>query len=522
MNYCAECGAALQGGAFCSACGTPAVTRPMVVQPTGGPPPPMPAPGTPAPGTPAPPWQPPVVPFATTGRPPAQPPQIDLSWLLRGNWVAAAATALVVVVLAFGASAGLIWLTDPPETSTEDRLTLTAVSAAASVSADAVGRIVWDSDGSSGEFTANAGIVPLTITLLSLGVAVLLFRRLTAGYGRVGFALADAARAALIHAVLTTVLVVIFRSSDSELTAVAQESMGGDEATFGASIPTTFFLSLLVVFSVLALSCLLRRDWLSARGQRLHGFIAAPVSGLAAYVALLPVAGLIGWTALWFTGDMNETENEELGAGRTVALWLYTLANAGQWFIHAGAGGRLGGSYDMSDMDEGKSAEFHRLARGVEETEAWGLWFAIPTMLIVLAVCAVIVVLRSTHTHPGRNLLIWAVSLVAVLPGLSRLVSLHGSADGTFSYGGDDESLSMEGMVGVKPVDSLLLPLIALAVALLVGALMGVLDVRGTAARLQQNPSQARPQGGPQQPLQGPEHPNRAFDVGTRNPQVGD
>lgn len=73
------------------------------------------------------------------------------------------------------------------------------------------------------------------------------------------------------------------------------------------------------------------------------------------------------------------------------------------------------------------------------------------------------------------NLLVWAGAMLVVSPVLSRVASVRGSGSGD---GGDGESFSAEGYAGVKPSDYLLIPLIALLVALVVGALTGAFDVR--------------------------------------------
>lgn len=175
MAFCTSCGAPRTATSFCTSCGAPQI--------------------------------------ATPARPQGRP--TDVRRLLAGNWAAALATALVAVMIAVGASAALVWLADPARTSPDDRLALTAVSAAASVGADGVGSL--DEAGGSGELHVSGGVVPLVISLVALGPAAVVFRRLTTGYARVGPALGDALRAALLHAVLMTTLVVVLRGGEGQL-----------------------------------------------------------------------------------------------------------------------------------------------------------------------------------------------------------------------------------------------------------------------------------------------------------------
>ncbi|WP_067440469.1 zinc-ribbon domain-containing protein [Nocardioides jensenii] len=544
MKFCPQCGTPTSPGhAFCGSCGSPLaapgatggeaaaeeLTTTVIRDPQPSPfaPPRQPeggAPSTPWQGAPTPepapthapsPWgthpQPAAFPpqgwapspgphgsgLAPTGRAPAshvpgQPApagpggSIDFRQLLVGNWVAAFLTAFFALFLAFGLSAGLIWMGDPPETGTKDRLVHSAVAAAATVSVDATGSLEYD----GGEIHGHGGTVPLTVALISLGGAAWLFRRMTRSYPTVGHALGDAVRAGLLYAVMLMVLAISLRGNeDSDL---AEEMFGdGDDGSvdWGATVASSFFLGLLVVTVVLGLACLVRRDWLGPRLRRAHDVVAGPLRGVAAYLLLLPVAGGIANLAFWFTANNDATDTDGADANQVAAVVIGSLGNVGALFQSLGSGARIGASWDSREWEGDRGAEWHRLNWVIDQGDAWGGWFAIPTLLLVLIVSAYVVLRGGRATgRPMTNLLVWAGAMLVVSPVLSRVASVRGSGSGD---GGDGESFSAEGYAGVKPSDYLLIPLIALLVALVVGALTGAFDVRALASRMQQHPAGA-------------------------------
>lgn len=256
----------------------------------------------------------------------------------------------------------------------------------------------------------------------------------------------------------------------------------------GASIPTTFGLSFLVVFVVLALCCRLRRDWLGPRAAKVHDWVAARLSGLTLFAVLLVPAGVVALGALLLTAPSGVQDTDEgFGLLQIAAIVTYPVANLGLFFIHAGVGGGVGTSWDARDLDEGRGAEWLRLAAAVEESDSWGLWFATPTALLVLVLCAVRVVHRSWATgKPFGNLMVWSAALFVVVPVLGRLASVHGTGDVSDSGIAGAVTYDFEGYAGLRPADTLLLPLTGLAVALLVAATYGILDLRALTTRLRQ------------------------------------
>ncbi|CAM3526965.1 hypothetical protein NODU109028_20980 [Nocardioides dubius] len=382
-------------------------------------------------------------------------------------WLLALGIAVLAVAAGIAASAGLIWLGELPETSTDDRMTLTVGALAAATGTTLVATM--GVPGESAEMIGSGGVMPLTITLLVLGVIGLLFHRQTRHFTKLSGAIVQALRVAALYAVLALILVAVFRGEESDL-ARAMDFDDAEDLSWGASLPGTFFSALLVVFCLLALIAFSQGGRLTGQLKSLHSYLAAPLWGLASVLALLPIAGLIGWICFWFTADGIQDDQNGLSSRQTVSLWLSTLGNAGLYFLHAGAGGRLGASWDARDLDGTRDSQFERLTYATDHANAWGLWFAIPTLLIVLAVAAFVVVYKSS-VSPLVTLGIWVLGLFALIPALSRLASLRGSleADGT------PHEFEMSGFAGLKGVDTLLIPLIALGVALLIALVTGAL-----------------------------------------------
>jgi hypothetical protein len=419
---------------------------------------------------------------------------LDLTRLLRGNWVGALATALVALGLALGVSTGLVLASDPENTSLHDQVVFGVMGAAGAVSADAVTYGEASDDGEEITFEAAGQVAPLLITLISMGAAALVFRRVTRRYPRPGAAVADAARASAIFALGLWVLALSLRGGLGDLTDamdVSRESV--DEVTWGASAVGSLFLGFAVLFLVLLVTCFLRADWLSPRWRRGNAFLAAPIVGLALFAAVLPVAGSISYVTAAATTEsdpIEDLEEDDADDGDAFALLTGSVSNFGLAYLSLGAGGRVGNSYDMTDYDEGRDAEWFRMDEAIDEMDdAWGLWFAIPTLLVLLVLVATVVArLARSRGTPAGGLLIWAGAMFLWVPLLSRLAS----GTGSMSFSGDGEEYTAEGYVGIKPTDSLLIPLIALAIALLLGLLTGAFSLRALSA-LQSSPGAPHP-----------------------------
>lgn len=533
MKFCQQCGTPTSPGhAFCGSCGAPVTaettanpaetavpTAPYAQPVTGQTPYSTPSPydaptgvvatgaqqpfGVPTPGD--------QLGFLPPGGhpqagPPRQPSGFTPVDLLRGNWIAAFLTAFAALFLAFGISAGLIWMGDPPDTSTKDRLILSTIATASTVSANASGSLEVEGD----EVSGNAGTVPLTVALISLGVAAWLFRRMTRSYATVGHALGDAVRAGLLFALMLMVLTISLRGDENDdLFKEVWGEVDDGEAHWGATVASSFFMGFLVLTTVLVLVCVVRRDWLGPRLRRAHEVVAAPLRGVAVYLMALPVAGGIAHLCFWFTANKQSTDTDGTDANQVAAMIIGSLGNVGALFQSLGSGARVGGSWDARDWDGDRGAEWERLKYLIDESDAWGGWFAIPTLLLVLGVTAYVVLRGGRATgRPMTNLLVWAGAMFVVSPILMRLAGINGSGSGD----ADGRDYAAEGYAGVKPSDYFLIPLIALLVALVVGAVTGALDVKALAARMQHNPAGAaapQPGGWPPQP---PVPTNASYD----------
>jgi hypothetical protein len=415
----------------------------------------------------------------------------DLGRLLRGNCpaaLAAAGTALGVSVLL---SLLTVLVSDPEGVSTWDELVASVALALGVFTIDGV--VGARADGF--EVGAHAGIVPLFVATLALGGAAVAFRRLSRGTARLGSALLDAARASVLLGALALLLSLVFRSGLESLRNDVSDVLGfllgssdGLEVGAGASRASSFFLAALVLMATLTVACLLRRDWLPARVQRVHDHLRAPLHGLAALVALLPVAGLVAYASL-FTGELPDDASEDLGWNARIALGLAGVSNAGLHYLGIGVGGSVGTTSRFEDDggEADRDAQWSRLSGIADESDMWGLWFSVPLVLVVLALAAWVVVRSSRAT--GRalpGLLVWCGTMFVAFPVLARLGSLHGSA--RLESGDDFGAGSM--FIGMPFASSLLLALVGTAVALLVGVLTGAIDVRDLDTRPQAAPQQ--------------------------------
>lgn len=509
MNYCPSCGASSQPGqSFCPSCGQP------ILAPSAEPSAPR---RIDQPTQPAEPAQPGYA-QPTHGQAPSGPPQyvgqpayvpstsapINLSWLIRGNWLGAMVTAIVGYAIAFAGAFGLVMLWNPDHTGVWDTLVATTVVATSAFRA--AGALHSQSSGFSVDVVLDS--MPLIVTLLSMGAAVLVFRRITRGYPKAGAAIVDAARAALFFGVLMLTSALVFREkSDGALQAIGLSFSSDEKLKWGASGLGSFFLTTLVLFVVLTISCFLRRDWLHPKLQQVHDWLAAPLAGVGAFTVLLPLVGAIGLACTWLTLDtgVKHDLNGSTDWSDRLAAMTAGVANAGFHFSVLGSGGHWGGRgfvHGAGYQEHG--SEIHRLSYWADY--ASGLWAAIPVAILLALASAWFVYRRARSTgHPFANLMIWAALMLAWVPWLAHLTSArayaHGKEPGKFAEG-------VWG--GVSAGDSMLLALIVLAAALLMAVVTGSIDLKKIAGQLQSNPAvqstgQAPPWSGQQPQQTGPD-----------------
>lgn len=486
MAFCTNCGTPVgPGQVFCGTCGTRLAVTPA--PPATPPPAPTATPPVAQPATPppAPTADQPGAPPSAWDAPPGSAPTADFSWLVGRNWPAIVATAVVAVTIAVAVSMSLILASDPPGASTSENVAFGMIGAAASVSTDAVLSVAGTGDTEDRKATAAVGVVPLFVSLLSLGAAVWVFRRLTRSEQRLGPVVGDAAFTALLFAAAMLVVAIAGRRDRGVLLEAFDISDDDvSELSWGPSVPTAPLLAVLVMLGLLVASAAMQGDRLPDTARRAHAVLAPALMGLTAFVLLLPIAGGISYVATALTGDSfsdakDGLDNEGGDTGDFVAILVGGVANAGTLFLHIGAGGRVGERHDASDFDEETGSEWHRLGWFADHEDTWGYWLAIPTLVLVLLACAWLVQRRARATGAVLPALgAWAALMFVAFPLLARLASIHVDADASDAECGDNlgmsctrEDLHAAAFVGARGVDSLLVPLAALGVAIVVAAL---------------------------------------------------
>ena len=477
MTYCGECSSPLQPqDAFCPSCGR----RVSGPGPYAGP---QPAAYPSSPSTPV-----------------AQLPSWALK-VLTGNWIGSATVAGAVVGTSLALALVLTLIGHQSGMGVRDTLTL--------MTALMTGAFGADVGGSGGGVEAHVGAFPLTITLVTLAVAVVVFRRVTAGYQRASDAVADAGRAALISGLAMMVFALVFTTKS-------------DGTKLGASPVGAFFLTLLIVFLLLALVVLMRRDWLRTRvTQVVHDWVRAPVLGLAAILVALPFAGIIAALAvlLFGSGTSGYTSSFSGGDWRLSVIGVIAFAgNLGLWAVTLGTGGKVGvfGLDKYADLINGLSSSLGGDSRDIPTGGrlGWftttfhepGLWVTLVLTPACLAFGAYAVVRASGYrsrtdaTGPValRGLALWVASLLVAVPYFVRLANVHTRIDGPFG-------IALSPAVGASGVGAtFLIFLYALVVAIVVALAVGVLDgaaLRASAAaigrQLQQRPGSAPPSAPP-------------------------
>lgn len=446
---------------------------------------------------------PPVLPPPPSGTTSAglPPIRIDLTRLLAGNWLGSAVVALVMLATATALSAVLTLLAKPTDFGVDHTLTLGMMVLAASFGAN----VFFDGHIADEDLDVNlvTGTFPLTVTVVTLLAGVLAFRRMVRSYPSAIPALGDAARVALLTALPLFVGSLVFRSDlEDELGGgwirdLSEELGSRDEGTWGASAPEALVVTFALVAFVLATTCLARRDWWPAKVRPVAEWLAPAIQGVALMVVLLPLCGLVGLGLIAFgpdnDNDFHSMTDDEAAA--STAVIAGGLANSGQMLLGLGAGSELGASGEVVSTDprddpEESDEEFHRLAwfagDGGEEP---GLWAAPVILLVVLGLCAWWVASRSRErSDVVRNLGVWLCLLLAAVPWLTRLASLHGGAD----VASDSEEATGSGYVGLEGAQTTFFVfLVALAVAVVVAlARVGFSaeQVRRSFGRWQVNP----------------------------------
>jgi len=391
-----------------------------------------------------------------------------------GNWLGAGATALSALVVTGVLGLVMALVAKPADFGVGNTLTLATAIAVGSFGSDLVMQLDDEV-----ETTVSLGIFPLTVTLIVLTVALLVFRRVIRDYRSSWDALADAARAALIFGLGLTIPALVFRSDNDDTgrgwgRAISKESFG--ETDFGSHAGSAFFLGFLILFLVLGLAVVVRSGWVHDGFRRVRDWAVAPLYGHATTFALLPLVGFLGWLLLGFGEESvaaNDPTGDDLQALLTLIFGLF--ASGGLWVMSLGAGAAVGSSSDETDAP-GESEWYHLWGQVTDDEP--GLWAAPLLLLAALAVSAFVVVRKSPAGTATRGLGLWVASLLVVVPLMVRLSGGHLSAEASY-LGEDYESSLYFGAHGVQT--TFFLTGIAVLVALAVAGLTRTLDLRALA-----------------------------------------
>ena len=282
-------------------------------------------------------------------------------------------------------------------------------------------------------YSANIGQFPLLATLLALGVAAYLFRRVTARYTSATAALFDAGRAAVILSLLVLLTAILITIVDPSLKGYDDgDGSGAPGATSGLGladdkqnlgIAGSIFLPALLLFVVLAIVIFMRRDWLGEKLARGYDWLAAPFAGIVAVVVSLFAAGLVYLVAILIG------EKDTRGFAEVVRL-LAILPALGVRLLGLGVFSKFGTTSDGDNEltgDEGDS--WDRLGDFADDHGA--LFWISPLIAIAIAAFGVWTVVKRSADKSTvlRNVAVYAGLLLIVLPFLIRMSNIHYGID---------------------------------------------------------------------------------------------
>ena len=373
--------------------------------------------------------------------------------------------------------------------------------------------IITPTEDFGGEYTASIGQFPMLATVLALGVAAFVFRRVTARYASATTALLDAGRAAVILALLVMLTAILLAIVDPEIKGYDNEGGGVPGATSGLgladekqgiSITGSIFLPMLLLFAVLAIVVFMRRDWLGEKLGRGHDWIAAPFAGIAAVVLGLFGAGLIYLIAILIG------EKDTRGFAEVVRL-IAVLPALGMRLLGLGVLSKFGTTADGDDELVGdESDQWDRLG-GFADDHGSLFWIA-PLAAIAIAVLGVWTVVRRSADKSAvlRNVAVYAGLLLIVLPFLIRMSNIHYGVDVEV----DSESYDATYFAGVDGFQTtFLFFLLTLVVGAVFLVITGNLDLGQLTSRAKsfQNKQQGYPQQGYGQQGYGQGYPQQGY-----------
>jgi hypothetical protein len=402
--------------------------------------------------------------------------------LVGGDWTGPALVAATAVGVAGVLSTLVALLVKPTDFGLDHSLTLVAWLTTGAFGAN----LDVHASATGASIRADLAAASLTITLVALTCAVLVFRRVTRKHPNAGAALFDAARASLITALALLVLALVFRSGGQEF----GQGWGNELAhlfdariDFAPSAVGAFLGGLLLLLITFGGAALMRRDWWPVRLQRAADLVTAPAYGVASFALLLPVAGFLGLILTVVTGEtVQDSDPTDDDIWASLGLFLALLGNGGFWFLGLGTGAGFGarGSSNEGSSDQ----DVHHL--GHYAGQSWGLWFAPLAVLAVLVLTTWVVVRRSAREHLVRDLVVWVGVVLVTTPLWTYFSGLHAG----MQVEGLGQTYTAHGTIGVVGWQVTLL--------MTVGTALVAVAFLWRAGRLGELADLARSLGGPQ------------------------
>jgi len=278
-----------------------------------------------------------------------------------------------------------------------------------------------------GQELITLGFMPMGFTVLTLAVAVLVWRRETSRYTAAWTVVADAIRTAVVAALLMLILALVVTTNGSFSTT------DGSGASIGASVKITTsavgacLSTLWVVAVVLILAGLAGRNLFAADIAPFTRAVGAAVKGVAAFAVALAVMGLIAgiisgvWASHgidnWFA---NNTDTPVSSLGTLSALAVAFGGNLGSLAGSLGAFGKVQITLEGQLLPH-MSAGVSDMARA---SGAWWLLLLVP-VVAVAAGAMTSVRRRQTRADTLAALAAFCALLLVAVPTLGGLANLR-------------------------------------------------------------------------------------------------
>jgi len=271
----------------------------------------------------------------------------------------------------------------------------------------------------SGHVTLTLGFVPLGFTVIALAAMILVWRRVTLSYTSVSTIIIDAVRAAIVAAVLMLIVALATTSSVSD----SSDFSGGITMKLGTSAVSAFFSTLLVVAVVLILAGLAGRNLFSAKLAPFAQAVGAAVKGLAAFIVVLAVGGLIVGIVAVTINTNNLSSDLPTGGSLTGLMYLVVLAYAGTFGLFSAALGSFG---SVQASLNGQAIPDASAGLSDLASANGALWLLVLVPIIALAAGAYLAVRgHFTRNDALKALGAFCVSLLIAVPIIGHFANIR-------------------------------------------------------------------------------------------------